>query len=281
LDRGGEGSWAEGLGSSSTLRLGGLGDSDLLLSGNALPQLGLEGAAGRIEDELGGEVGSDRLGLLSGVKGQGGLVQGEAVDLGVEVKLAGRSGSGGGAAGGLNWAAGGCGHGSLLFLSSDVQQVLKGGSGHGASGNLGTGPGANSGLVLGGGGLLGPLGPGPGRVGDLGVGELHCGGGPEPLAGVDGILNGELVVVAASDLLVAFLGPGLARKSADVRELALLALGVDVAVLAAGDAVHAASLLSEGSVLSNVAEGEAAVGVLKIPEFHERTVSLHNFSVVL
>ena len=164
-------------------------------------------------------------------------------------------------------SAGGCWDGSNLLFSGDVQEVLKSRSGgsrsFSANGILGSWPGANASLVNSGGSLkLGPLSPGPGGIGDLRIGELDSLGSSESLSGVDGVLVRQLVVVSTLDLLLLSLLASLARQAADVGELSLLALRVDVAVLAAGDAVDAASLLSERSVLGDVAKGEAAIGVL-------------------
>lgn len=152
--------------------MSGLTDPDLFLSGNALSQLGLEGSAGGIEDELGGEVGADGLGLLGRVESDGGLVQGEAVNFGVEVKLARGWSRGGsdGAAGRLDGAAG-WGRGNNLFVSGNVEEVVKSRASDRSSSAdsiRGSWPGADAGLVLNWGSLfLGPLLPGPGRIWDL------------------------------------------------------------------------------------------------------------------
>ncbi len=81
----------------------------------------------------------------------------------------------------------------------------------------------------------------------------------EPLVGVDGVLLELLQVVVVLQLSLL---PDLAGQPAHVGELPPLAVRVDVAVLAPGDAVHAARLLPEGAVLGDVAEGEGAVLVL-------------------
>ena len=146
----------------TALGLGCLGSSDIILSINALPEVGLEGAAGWVEDELGGEVGADRSGLLGrlglflGSKGDGRLVECEAVNFRIKVKGTwGRRGWGWGswAASGLSRASGGgnwCNSLLLLLISCDIEEVVKSGAGTwGSVGILGTRSGSDAVLVLG------------------------------------------------------------------------------------------------------------------------------------
>jgi hypothetical protein len=120
----------------ATLGLSGLANSDVILSLNALPKISLESSAGWIENKLRGEVGSDwprllRLGLFGRVEGNGGLVQGEAVDLRVKVEAAswdrcGRGRSlGGGTAGWLSRTSGGSCDLSGLLVSGNVEKVIE------------------------------------------------------------------------------------------------------------------------------------------------------------
>jgi hypothetical protein len=63
-------------------------------------------------------------------------------------------------------------------------------------------------------------------------------------------------------LIASLFSTSVAGQTTDVSELALATLGIDVSVLSSGDAVYSASFLSERTVLSDIAEGEAAVGVV-------------------
>ncbi len=287
--RGRPGSGGPGGGASGGLGRGpaasglvGVGDAHLALSADVLPQLSLEGAAVGVEDELAGEAGADGLGGglggLGSLEGQGGATvgagaKGEVVELGVEVEVVGSSGPGPGPGGG--GAAGGQGSGgqrSLCLVVGDGDQVAEA-----VVASRGRPPPSRDGGVtgtLGGGALLlllllllllvepDPLPLPDVGLGDLLVGQLHSLGGPEPLVGADGILSELLEVVLlllADDLSVLV---QLAWQSAHVGELPPHALWVDVAVLAAGDAVDAARLLPEAAVLSDVSEGEGSVLVL-------------------
>jgi hypothetical protein len=262
----------------ATLGLSGLADPDIFLSGDALSKFSLEGAAGRVKNKLGRKAWADwswlfgGLGLLVGVEGDCGFVQGEAVNFGIKVKVAGSRSRRGSSLSSrtASWlsrtSSGGSNFGGL-FISGNVEKVVEGRSGSGSV--LRTRSGANAVLVLSlsslglNGKVLGPLGSWPGRVWDLRVLQLNSGGGPETIAGIDWILLGNLVVVSSVDgsSFTSF-GSGVAGQTADVGELALATVGIDVTVLAASDAVNSASLFPEWTVFSDVAEGEAAVLVV-------------------
>ena len=200
-----------------------------------------------------------RLGFLARVKSDGGLVQGEAIDFRVKVKVARSRGGrcrGGWATGRLSWASS-WGWSSLgsFFLSGNVEEVIKSRAGIWSTvGILGTRSGANAGLVL---GLsrevlgsllrLRSLGSGPSRVWDLGVLQLNSGGSPESFTRIDGVLLLDFVVVSSNQLLFASLGfgSGVAWQTTDVGELTLATIGVDVSVLSSGDAIDSTGLLSE------------------------------------
>lgn len=91
------------------------------------------------------------------------------------------------------------------------------------------------------------LGSGPGRVWDLRVFQLNSGGSPESFGRIDGVLLLDLVVISSDQLLFASLGlgSGVAWQTADVGELTLATVGVDVSVLSSGDAIDSTGLLSE------------------------------------
>jgi len=142
-----------------------------------------------------------------------------------------------------------------FIISGNVEEVIKSRAGiWNTVGILGTRSGANAGLVLGLsrevlGSLLGlrSLGSGPGRVWDLRVLQLNSGGGPESFTGIDGVLLLDLVVVSSGQLLLTSLGFGscVTWQTADVGELTLATVGIDVSVLSSGDAINSTSLLSE------------------------------------
>ena len=95
---------------------------------------------------------------------------------------------------------------------------------------------------------------------------------PEPIRGCDGVLSDDVVAVLES---VSLFGTFVTRQAGHVGELPPLAIGVDVTVLAPGDAVDAAGLLTERSVLSDVAESERTVLVhVAVPVMAELTSSI-------
>ena len=261
-------------------RSGGIAEPNLSrAAGDSLAQLGLEGAGRRVEDELAGEAGSDRggggggcalsalgpLGRLLGER-QGGLVEGERVQLAVKVESTagwdGRSASAGSGSVGRSACSGSGSACSGRGAVGNGEQAVQGRLPPGVQAR-----GLRSGAAVGDGGVADPAGIvdgrpdglsllGPGGVGNLVLRKLHGLRGPEPVTGVDGVL--DLLDIFVDLSLLA----DLAGQAAHVGELPPLAVGVDVAVLAPRDAVDAPRLLAEGAILGDVAEGEAAVLVL-------------------
>jgi hypothetical protein len=100
-----------------------------------------------------------------------------------------------------------------------------------------------------------------GRVWDLSFGELDDRGCPEPITGIDGVFPLEIVFIFGWGESIGLFLSGVTGKSTDVGELSLFAIGINVTVLSASDAVHAPRLFSELAVFADVAEGEAAIVV--------------------
>ena len=94
--------------------------------------------------------------------------------------------------------------------------------------------------------------------------KLNSSGSSEPLSGINWVLLLDLIVISSYKLSLTSLwfSSGVAWKTTDIGELTLAAVRVNVSVLSSGDAVDSAGLLSEGSILSYLTEGEAAIGVV-------------------